>query len=207
MKKFITYLLLVIVVILLVYWCIPKSCEPSGKYEQLQRNSDRSLIIDSIQKLLTEKVNKKSDSLINIYKDSLAVIKFSKEKIEYNYYALRSIVKKLQSVKVDSFNQVVKVPVIEYNASINSGTMCDSLLMYQDAELNLKDSIISVREIQLIACRKENDTKEQALQDLIALNNEEKKQKERAKVLNKKIPLIAGICAIGGFILATFALK
>lgn len=205
--KNIAYIFIVAIVILLAWLCIPKSCEPSGKSEQFNRKSDVSLIIDSLQKIETANIRKESELLLKVYKDSLATIKESREKLSVNYYALRAKIKHLQTVKVDSSGQTVNVPVIEYNASINSGTMCDSLLMYQDQELAIKDSIISVKDIVIITLEKNSATTDQALADLLLLNNEEKKQKEKAKRLNKNIPQIAIISGLIGSVLTLFILR
>ena len=143
---------------------------------------------------------KTNDSLINIYKDSLAVIIASKEKIEYNYYAIRSIVKKLQSVKVDSFDQVVNVPVIEYNASINSGTMCDSLLMYLEAESAIKDSIIYMKDVNISELIKKVNSGEIAKSDLVDLVDELKKELKKAKSDNLKLKILLIIDTLAHFL-------
>lgn len=205
MKKYITFALIALIAIMLILIAFPQSC--TDKSEPLQRKSERSLIIDSIQKIITNSLIFTNNAKIRRFEDSIKTLKSKNEKLSISYYALRAKIKHLQTVKVESSGQTVNVPVIEYNASINSGTMCDSLLMYQDQELAIKDSIISVKDIQINALDKKAVTGEQALTDLIALNNEEKRQKEKAKRLNKKIPSIALISGLIGSVLTLFLIR
>jgi len=198
--KNIAYIFIVAIVILLAWLCIPKSCEPSGKSEQFNRKSDVSLIIDSLQKIETANIRKESELLLKVYKDSLATIKESREKLSVNYYALRAKIKHLQTVKVDSSGQTVKVPVIEYNASINSGTMCDSLLMYMDSELAIKDSIISVKDIVIESLAKKVETGEVAQADLLALIEELKKELKKCKNQNKALKIAVVITTLTNFL-------
>jgi len=198
--KNIAYIFIVAIVILLAWLCIPKSCEPSGKSEQFNRKSDVSLIIDSLQKIETANIRKESELLLKVYKDSLATIKESREKLSVNYYALRAKIKHLQTVKVDSSGQTVKVPVIEYNASINSGTMCDSLLMYMDSELAIKDSIISVKDIVIESLAKKVETGEIAKSDLLALIDELKKELKKCKNQNKALKIAVVITTLTNFL-------
>ncbi len=205
--KQIKYIFIGVIVVLLAFLFMPKSCEPSGKFEQMEAKSNRSLIIDSLQTIETARIRTLNDSLISELKTRDSLHKEKIETLSGKYYALRSVVKKLQLVRVDSSGQTVNVPADQYNASINSGTMCDSLLMYLDSELAVKDSIISTREIQLTACGKESETKGKALSDLIELNAEEKKQGGKARDLNKKIPTIAIISGLIGSVLTLILLK
>lgn len=205
MKKYYIFALVTLIAIMVIIFAFPQSC--SDKSEPLQRKSDRSLIIDSIQKSITDSLIFTSNAKIRRFEDSLKTLRDKNEKLSTNYYALRAKIKHLKTVKVYSLGQTVNVPVIEYNASINSGTMCDSLLMYQDQELAIKDSIISVKDVQIVALNKKAVTSEQALADLIALNNEEKRQKEKAKRLNKKIPGIALISGLVGSVLTLILVR
>lgn len=198
--KNIAYIFIVAIVILLAWLCIPKSCEPSGKSEQFNRKSDVSLIIDSLQKIETANIRKESELLLKVYKDSLATIKESREKLSVNYYALRAKIKHLQTVKVDSSGQTVNVPVIEYNASINSGTMCDSLLMYMDSELAIKDSIVSVKDIIIETLVKKVETGEIAKSDLLALIDELKKELKKCKNQNKALKIAVLITTLTNFL-------
>lgn len=198
--KNIAYIFIVAIVILLAWLCIPKSCEPSGKSEQFNRKSDVSLIIDSLQKIETANIRKESELLLKVYKDSLATIKESREKLSVNYYALRAKIKHLQTVKVDSSGQTVNVPVIEYNASINSGTMCDSLLMYMDSELAIKDSIVSVNDIIIETLVKKVETGEIAKSDLLALIDELKKELKKCKNQNKALKIAVLITTLTNFL-------
>lgn len=205
MKKYFTFALIAVIAIIFFLIAFPQSC--SDRLEPLEHKSERSLIIDSIQKSITDSLIFTSNAKIRRFEDSIKNLRDKNEKLSINYYALRANIKHLKTVKVDSLGQTIKVPVIEYNASINSGTMCDSLLMYMDWELAIKDSLISVKDIVIITLEKRSATGDQALADLLLLNNEEKKQKEKAKRLNKKIPQIAIISGLIGSVLTLFLLK
>jgi len=197
MKKYTPYLI-VASLIIVAYLIIPKSCDK--KTEQLGHKSDVSLIIDSLQRLETANIKKESDFLLKVYKDSLATIKASREKLSVNYYALRAVVKKLQTVRIDSVGQVVNVPVIEYNASINSGTMCDSLLMYMDSELAIKDNIISIKDIEIDSLEKAVETSSQAKNDLVALVGKIEKQLKKAKKENGLLKIGLAVVALLNFL-------
>jgi len=193
-------IILALIAIYALWLLIPQSCEPSGKSEQFNHKSDVSLIVDSLQKIETDKIKKESDLLLKVYKDSLATIKASREKLSVNYYALRAVVKKLQTVRIDSIGQVVNVPAIEYNASINSGTMCDSLLMYMDSELAIKDSIISVKDIEIDSLIKKVETGEIAQADLLALIEHLKKELKKCKDQNKALKIALLIDTLAHFL-------
>lgn len=200
MKKYTTFALIAIIAIMLILIALPQSCEPSGKSEQFNHKSDVSLIIDSLQEIETAKIRKESDLLLKIYKDSLATIKESRENLSINYYALRAKIKHLTTVRVDSSGQTVNVPVIEYNASINSGTMCDSLLMYMDSELAIKDSIISVKDIIIETLTKKVETGEIAQADLLALMEHLKKELKKCKDQNKALKIALLIDTLAHFL-------
>ena len=193
-------IILALIAIYALWLLIPQSCEPSGKSEQFNHKSDVSLIVDSLQKIETDKIKKESDLLLKVYKDSLATIKASREKLSVNYYALRAVVKKLQTVRIDSIGQVVNVPAIEYNASINSGTMCDSLLMYMDSQLAIKDSIISVKDIEIDSLIKKVETGEIAQADLLALIEHLKKELKKCKDQNKALKIALLIDTLAHFL-------
>lgn len=200
-----TFIIFIGIILIL---CLFKGCEPS-KPNDLELKTNSSLRIDSIVSASNSLLQVKHDSLVGKLKLESDSIKESNRALSVRYNALRSIVRKLQPVKVDSLTQVVNdVPATAYNASIYSGIMCDSLLIGKDLELNIKDSIISVREIQLDSEKKAYLEKDQALNDLKAFNNLQEKVSEKAKKLNKKIPLIATISAeIGALIALFFALR
>lgn len=197
MKNISIILLIVIACMIALIMCGRGNREPS----ELQRKFDNSLLIDSLKRIETSKINSVYDSLISEKKKEDSLHKVKIETLSQKYYALRKIVKKYEGVIVDS------IPKEAVTASINSGSMCDSLLMYQDQELAIKDSIISYREIQLQAERKQNATTTQALSDLIALNEQEKEQKFKSAKLNKKLPLIATLSAFSGSLLTIILLK
>lgn len=204
--KIIIYVLLAVIVVMLFLFAFPQSC--SKKLDKAETNKDKSLVIDSIVSEQTRKHNAILDSIIKVHKKSDSILKANNNILYIKYCALRALMKPLQLVYVDSANQVVNgVPVIAYNASIKAAMLCDSLLANKDSELSIKDSIISAQEIQKENDAKEIAAKEQAKQDLISLDELKTKKLKHAKSLNKKIPLIAGIAAALGFVLAIIALK
>jgi len=204
--KILVYVLLTVVGIMLLLLAFPQSC--SKKLDKLETRKDKSLVIDSIISEQTRKHNAVLDSIIYVKKKTDSIQKVNILVLQSKYNALRLIVRQLKPATIDSLTKVVNgVPVDAYNASINSGVMCDELLADKDESLNRKDSIISMREIQIGNDNKEIAAKEQAVQDLIALDEQKGKKLKHAKSLNKKIPLIAGIAATLGFLLAIFALK
>ncbi len=191
MKK-IVYTLLLLIAGAFIWLCIPKSCEPSGKLEHFGAKSAASLKIDSIQSVETLQIRIANDSLISELKTRDSIHKAKIETLSGKYYALRATIKGLKIIHVDSLNQVVEVSADQYNASINSGTMCDSLLMYLDQELAIKDSIISVRDIDVKTLESLTNTKQEANNDLVAFVAELKTELKRAKNQNKglKIALV-----------------
>ena len=204
--KTINYILGVALAIMLIYLVIPQSC--NKKLDKAETKKSKSLVIDSIVSEQTRKHNAILDSIIKVHKKSDSILKANNNTLYIKYCALRALMKPLQLVYVNSANQVVNgVPAIAYNASIKEAMLCDSLLANKDSELSVKDSIILAQEIQKANDAKEITAKEQAKQDLISLDDQKTKKLKHAKSLNKKIPLIAGIAATLGFVLAIIALK
>lgn len=204
--KTLTYALLAIIAVMLIMLALPQSC--SKKLDKAETKKDKSLIIDSVISDQARQSNIKQDLLIAKYEDSITKIHAKTAIIAQNYNALRVIVKGMKLVKIDSADQkVYNIPADQYNASIEQGSVCDEYLAQKNAELNVKDSIISSREIQIANNNKEIEAKKQSIQDLIALDEQKGKKLKHAKSLNKKIPLIVGIAATLGFLLAIFALK
>jgi len=171
------------IIALLIFCVFLITCESCDKKPSvLEQKSNHSLKADSIQTAQNAQINKISDSIVAKLKKENSILSAENKKLSVSYYALRAIVRPLNPVKVYSLDQLVdSVKAVTYNAAINSGNMCDELLIGKDAELNVKDSIISEREIQLFSCAKENQTKAQAVNDLIALNNEEKEKVKKIK--------------------------
>ena len=183
MKKYI-YILIGFIATLLIWCLIPKSC--SKKLDNLERKSEKSLIIDSIISAQTEKHNAELDSIIHVKKKTDSIQKVEIQTLSKKYYALRAIVKTLDKVNIDSVNQVVNsIPIEAYNASINSGNMCDELLLDLNESSDRKDSIISMREIQNEGLKKVVDSKGQALIDQSNLNGELERQLKKSKFWNK----------------------
>ena len=204
--KTLIYVLLAIIAVMLILLAFHQSC--SKKLDRLETKSSKSLVIDSIISDQTRKHNAVLDSIIYVKKKTDSIQKVNISVLQSKYNALRLIVKQLKPATIDSLTKVINgVPVEAYNASINSGVMCDQLLADKDESLNRKDSIISMREIQIGNDNKEITAKEQAKQDLISLDDQKTKKLKHAKSLNRKIPLIAGIAATLGFVLAIIALK
>ncbi len=201
-----TFILLGIIAVLI--WALTRSCDSQPKPDKVEGKADQSLKADSLKQIETSKLVARYDSLIHekLISDSLHKVKINSLSIQYN--ALRTIVKTMKPVKVDSSGQVVNnIPAASYNASVEQGTMCDSLIMYLDSELAVKDSIAKYYNAQYVAEKKLNSTNTQALSDLKALEGEEKKSLAKAKKLNKKIPVIAAISAIAGYIILTLTIK
>ena len=190
---------------LLIWCCIPQSC--SKKPSEIEKKAIESLKADSAIKIQTDLIVLKYDSLIRVKQIEDSTHKAKIEKLSNKYYALRAVVNKLQTIPIDSAGQKIDIPVDVYNASIDSGNMCDSLLMYMDSELAVKDSIIAFRTAQFTAVNTLNKTHEQALSDLLALTNEEKSKRSKAQKLNNKIPLISVVSAFAGSILTILILK
>lgn len=182
-----------------------QKCE--RKPSNLEEKSNQSLKENSIQAIKLAKIKKDSDSIVNIQKAEIELLQQKNKVLAKSYSELRTIVKTLKPVKIDSSNQVVdSVNAIAYNAAINSGVLCDELLSNKDDESNRKDSIISQRDIELEAEKEAGKATTQALNDSQALNEKTEKKLKRAKLLNKKIPLIAVLSALGGAVLILIAL-
>lgn len=206
MKK-ITYILLSIIALLFIYWCIPKSCAPTGKYERMDPKSELSKLRDSIKTSHNLILQAKSDSIVKVYNDSIAKIEKEKTKLKANYYALRKALKQYQLIQVDSNNNSNMpdhlpewVKAESFNALINSGNMCDSLIMFTDLELNIKDSIISTRELQLKAVNELNKTHEITVEDMKALIAELKKELKKARKANDVLKVVAILATLANLV-------
>lgn len=180
-----------------------KGCEHENS--AIENKATKAIIIDSLKRIETARLKKYSDSLISIHekRDSITKIKVAKLTQEYN--VLRGIIKHLTSVRVDSSNQVVIVPVIEYNALVESGNKCDSMSALNNERIALKDSVNSQLAGQVKIQEEQNAVTQQALRDQRALTAEEKKKGDKAKKLNKfliKIVVIeTAIMAIVAFVI------
>lgn len=183
-----------------------KGCEsePSrlDKPSKLEVKSNHSLKLDSIQKRITDSLVSASEIEIKKLQIRDSIHKKNIAKLTVKYNALQAIVKDLTTVKVDSVGQIVIVPVIQYNALIERGYACDSLVSESHAAGKVKDSTIFTRTIELEAVTNLNNAHEQALSDQIALNHQNKRKLKRANGIIKKIPLITATGAVIGFVVA-----
>lgn len=183
-----------------------KSCD-SG-ISAVEKKSVVSLLNDSLQRIHTAATIDRYDSLIKVKRVSDSLHGVNVALLTNRYNALRTIVKNLKPVVVDSIDQVVNsVPASAYNASIEQGYLCDSLIVSMDYRLSDKDSIANYFQSQYLAEKKLNVTSEQALSDLKSLSAEEKKGKEKAQKLNRKIPSIVGLSVAITAVLVALVLK
>jgi hypothetical protein len=191
---------IIAIAVMLAWLVTPKSCKKFGNTELLERKSERSLIIDSILSAQNEKFQAKSDSIVNRFKDSIFKIEKERTALATNYYALRKVLRQYQTIRIDSLGQTVNVPVIVYNDAINSGNMCDSLIMYMDAELNLKDSIISTRELQLQSVNDLNKTHQVTIKDTEVLIAELRKDLKKARKANDVLKVVAILALLANLV-------
>lgn len=191
---------IIAIAVMLAWLVIPKSCKKFGNTELLERKSERSLIIDSILSAQNEKFQAKSDSIVNRFKDSIFKIEKERTALATNYYALRKVLRQYQTIRIDSLGQTVNVPVIAYNDAINSGNMCDSLLMYQDIELNLKDSIISTRELQLQSVNDLNKAHQVTIKDTEVLIAELREDLKKARKTNDVLKVVAILALLANLV-------
>lgn len=160
-----------------------------------------------VQRRITDSIKNESEKQIKILyqKDSIQKVNIKLLSTERN--RLLAIVRGFKGARVDTLRQTVNdIPIAVYEAEIKANLICDTLLEFKDVQISLRDSVIFLRELELKSCENMNTANEQALKDLIAINQQDKKKLKQSKSLNKKIPLIAGIAGVIGFVLATFAL-
>ena len=177
MKK---YTLISIALLMFIGFLLIPKCSDKV-VDNLERKSEKSLIIDSIISAQTKKHNAELDSIIHVKKRTDSIQKINIQILQSKYNALRAIVRGYKVTNVDTLGKVINnVPIEVYEASVNSGNMCDELIIDLNESLNRKDSIISMREIQIENNNKEIATKEQVNQDQKVLISELKKQLKRA---------------------------
>jgi hypothetical protein len=163
---------------------------------------------DSISKLLLKIFNQKSDSTIKVKNDSIELYNKQYNALYANYRQLRLIAKQLQPVKVDSLNQLVNgLSAHVYNAEINSGNQCDSLLFIRDKTIRDKDSVNAILSSKILEEQKVSAQKDTTLSDYIKLQTLTKKEAEKSKKLNKKIPYFVAGGALGALILRFVLIK
>ena len=200
--KVTTYIALVILGIALILFAF-KECE--YKPSDLQVKSENSLKSDSIKKRYTDSLIFAKDSIIKaFYKmDSIQSLKSKSLTTERN--RLLAIVRVFTGIKIDSVNHTVNnIPIAVYEAEMNANLICDTLLQFKDVQISIRDSIIDNRQEVISSLNELIETKDTALQDIIALDEENENKLKHAKSLNKKIPLIMAIEA--GVILLLIAL-
>jgi hypothetical protein len=168
--------------------------------------------IESVSQLRLHRIH--TDAFVARY-DSLVMIKQKHDSAYKNhiadltikYNALRATIQTLRVVKIDSIGQTISnLSIIDYNALIESGDICDSMVQVMQSDLFTKDSIITLRTAQYESVQALNKSSEQTISDLQALNEQDQKKLKRSEKLNRKIPLIAGITVVV-FVLTIIALK
>ena len=199
MKKYFTFALIALFAIMLFLIAFPQSCHK--KLDNLERKSEKSLIIDSIVSAQTKKHNAELDSIIHVKKRTDSIQKINIQILQTKYNALRAIVRGYKVTNVDTLGKVINnVPIEVYEASVNSGNMCDELITDLNESLNRKDSIISMREIQIENNNKEIATKEQALTDLKNLEAVQHKKLKRARKANDVLKVIAILALLANLV-------
>lgn len=163
--------------------------------------------INEIQRRITDSLIFANNAKIRKFYEKDSIQKANIKSLSTERNRLLAIVRGFKGVRIDSINQTVNnIPIAVYEAEMNANLICDTLLQFKDVQISLRDSIIQVKSIEIEAVENMNKANEQALKDLIALNQQDKNKLKRAKSLNKKIPLFTSIGIGIGFILATFAL-
>jgi len=204
MKKYSSIILLGIIAILLIWMVIPKSCttQPS----KLEQKALQSLREDSLLTIKEKAHQAIQDSIIreSNKKDSIAKVKIAV--LQKGYNEQRAIIKHLTKIRIDSVGQVVNnVPIEEYNALIESGNKCDSMLTIERERISERDTIIKALENKFESERKLTESAQNKANDFLLLAEDEKKQKEKAKKANnilKKVLIIeTGILIIMALIL------
>jgi hypothetical protein len=203
MKTYAT-ILLGFIATLFIYWCIPKSCttQPS----ELENKAIASRKADSLLTIVESKHQAIQDSIIreSNKKDSIAKVKIAV--LQKGYNEQRAIIKHLTTIRIDSVGQVVNnVPIEEYNALIEAGNKCDSMLTIERERIAEKDTTIKALNNKFESERKLTESAQNKANDFLLLAEDEKKQKDKAKKANnilKKVLIIeTGILIIMALIL------
>jgi hypothetical protein len=198
-------LLAVIAIMLTLIMCGRGNREGVSKSESDATESFRA---DSIQNIKTDSLISHKNSQIRRFEKQDSISRIKVLSLAKENSRLRTLVKHISVIRADSSGQVVNgVPVEEYNALIESGNLCDSIISEQNKRIAGKDSINESNENIIVALKASNATKELALQDIIALAAQEKQEKGKAKKLNRKIPLIATISGLAGTLITIFLLR
>lgn len=163
-----------------------------------EHKAQESFRVDSLQQIKTDSLKAKYDSLItaSVKSDSASAARIAA--LSKEYYRLRNIVKGMNIVLVDTSKTL---SADQYNAFVESGNLCDSLLSDKDKRIAGKDSIIHYQGEIIRAEEVQNQISEQAVSDYKQFAEEEKRAKEKAKKLNRAIPKIAAaFTAVGSII-------
>ena len=182
--RYVAYIAIAIITFMIVWLVIPKSCQPSGKYEQLEQKAIESRKDDSLLTIVEAKHQAIQDSIIreSNKKDSIAKAKIAV--LQKGYDEQKRIIKHLLKVRIDSVGQVVVLPAEQYNALIESGNKCDSMLTIERERIAEKDTIIKALENKFESERKLTESSQNKSNDFELLTEDLKKQLKKAKKEN-----------------------
>jgi len=205
MKNATVHVLHTIITITIVSLLIPKDCmNRENLVSTIEKKSNHSLSIDSVQTIITKKLNARYDSLILATQKSDSITKAEKAAMQKKYNILRVFVKDLTIIKIDSIGQVVNnIPIEKFNALVEQGVVCDSLQEKSKKELANSDSIVTFKNEQYQAEKKSNEIAHIALNDQKELVAEEKKKSEKVRKINK---ILIKIIVIETAIIAAIAI-
>jgi len=184
-----TTILLGFIATLFIYWCIPKSCttQPS----ELENKAIASRKADSLLTIVESKHQAIQDSIIreSNKKDSIAKVKIAV--LQKGYNEQRAIIKHLTTIRIDSVGQVVNnVPIEEYNALIESGNKCDSMLTIERERIAEKDTVIKALENKFESERKLTESAQVKSDSFEQFGKSEQLKKEKLKKENKLLKKI-----------------
>ena len=195
--KYVAYIAIAIIAFMIVYLIIPKSCEPIGKYEQLEQKAIESKVIDSLLTIQETRHQAKQDSIIRSseIKDSIAQLKISV--LQKGYNAQRAIIKHLTTIRIDSVGQVVNnVPIAEYNALIESGNKCDSMLAIERERIAEKDTIIKALNNKFESEKKLTESAQNKSNNFEQLSESYKSELKKVKNENKILKFALGVVTL-----------
>jgi len=189
MKQYITFALIAIIAIMAFLFAFPQSCttQPS----ELEHKAIASRKADSLLTIVEAKHQAIQDSIIHESnkKDSIAKVKIAV--LQKGYNEQRAIIKHLTKIRIDSVGQVVNnVPIAEYNALIESGNKCDSMLTIERGRIAEKDTIIKALENKFESEKKLTESAQVKSNDFELLTEDLKKQLKRSKGENKLLKFL-----------------
>lgn len=187
MKNFIPYIIGgVIVALLFLHW--PTSCD--RKSSEAETKAIQSFKLDSLQQIATKKAVRSYDSTLRIMKREDSISKITIKSLSAERNAYRAIIRNQKLLRVDSSNQTITLPVVEYNAGVQVGIIDDSLYLEYENALSRKDSVNIVLEKKYESEKQANDTCTQALTNQVALTQEVEKKLNNAQKWKRAIPKI-----------------